>query len=114
MKRPSMPWCLLPICLALCALCNAAGPDSPTVVFERGNAYYQSGDFPAAERAYRSLLDQGVDSGSLYYNLGNSCFKQKKLGEAIYYWEKARRKLPGDAENHREPAIRKSPGCGPD
>jgi len=98
MKRSPMPRCLLPVFLALCVLCNAAGPDSLKVAFERGNAYYQSGDFPAAERAYRSLLEQGVDSGTLYYNLGNACFKQKKLGEAIYFWEKASRILPGDAE----------------
>ena len=25
-------------------------------------------------------------------------FKQKRLGEAIYYWEKARHKLPADQE----------------
>ncbi len=30
--------------------------------------------------------------------LGNACFKQRKLGEAIYYWEKARRQMPADAE----------------
>jgi hypothetical protein len=44
------------------------------------------------------LLDRGVDSSAVYYNLGNACFKQKKLGEAIYYWEKARRRMPADAD----------------
>ncbi len=39
-----------------------------------------------------------MDSGSVYYNLGNACFKQKKLGEAIYYWEKAQQKLPADRD----------------
>ncbi len=67
-------------------------------VLNQGNAHYQSGDFAAAERSYRLLLDQRVDSGIVYYNLGNACFKQKKLGEAIYYWEKARRRLPGDTD----------------
>ena len=76
----------------------AADAESLPAVFRQGNAHYQSGDFPAAERAYRRLLDQGVDSGAVYYNLGNACFKQKKLGEAIYFWEKARRRMPTDAE----------------
>ena len=30
--------------------------------------------------------------------MGNACFKQKRLGDAIYYWEKARHKLPADRE----------------
>lgn len=67
-------------------------------VFAQGNAQYQKGDFASAERFYRQILDAGVDSGSLYYNLGNVCFKQKKLGEAIYYWEKARQRMPGDPD----------------
>jgi hypothetical protein len=71
---------------------------SAAAVFAEGNGHYQSGDFAAAERSYRLLLDQGIDSGAVYYNLGNACFKQKKLGEAIYYWEEARRKLPGDSD----------------
>jgi len=76
----------------------AAGAESLTAVFSLGNAHYQSGDFPAAERAYRLLLERGADSGAVYYNLGNACFKQRKLGEAIYYWEKARRRMPADAD----------------
>ena len=93
----------LVLCIALAvplqgSVCAAAGAESLQVVFNQGNAHYQSGDFSAAERAYRLLLDQGVDSGAVYYNLGNACFKQKKLGEAIYYWEKARRRMPGDSD----------------
>ena len=69
-----------------------------TALFAQANAHYQSGDFGSAEQLYRQLAAKGADSGELYYNLGNACFKQKKLGEAIYYWEKARRRLPGDPD----------------
>jgi tetratricopeptide (TPR) repeat protein len=67
-------------------------------LFSQGNACYQGGQFDAAERYYRQLLDSGIVAGPVYYNLGNACFKQKKLGEAIYYWEKARQELPRDAD----------------
>jgi tetratricopeptide (TPR) repeat protein len=67
-------------------------------LFAQGNSEYQKGNYASAERHYRRILDSGVDSGALYYNLGNVCFKQKRLGEAIYYWEKARQILPGDRE----------------
>jgi len=71
--------------------------DAPRI-FARGNAEYQRGDYASAERHYREIIDSGIDSGPVYYNLGNTCFKQKRLGEAIYYWEKAGQKSPSDRE----------------
>jgi len=44
------------------------------------------------------LIERGFEGGALYYNLGNACFKQQKLGEAIYFWQKARQRLPGDPD----------------
>ncbi len=69
-----------------------------SALFDEANKSYQKGDFAAAERQYEQLLAKGVDSGELYYNLGNACFKQKHLGEAIYFWEKAKQKLPRDPD----------------
>jgi tetratricopeptide (TPR) repeat protein len=85
--------------LGCIALAGAAAQQDATALFKQGNEHYQSGDFQAAERCYRNLIEsQPIDSGTVYYNLGNACFKNKKLGEAIYYWEKARRKLPADSD----------------
>jgi tetratricopeptide (TPR) repeat protein len=67
-------------------------------LFSEGSSHYQKGDFVSAERVYRQLLDAGVESGTVYYNLGNACFKQRKLGEAIYFWEEARQRLASDRE----------------
>jgi tetratricopeptide (TPR) repeat protein len=67
-------------------------------IFARGNSEYQKGDYASAEGLYRQILDSGAESGPLYYNLGNACFKQKRLGEAIYYWEKAQQLLPTDRD----------------
>jgi tetratricopeptide (TPR) repeat protein len=67
-------------------------------LFAQGNSEYQKGNYPSAEQYYNQILNSGVDSSPLYYNLGNVCFKQKRLGEAIYYWEKAQQKLPADRE----------------
>ena len=74
------------------------GQDYPEKLFTQGNSEYQKGNYESAERYYSQILNSGFDSGSLYYNLGNACFKQKRLGDAIYYWEKARYKLPADRE----------------
>ena len=70
----------------------------PEALFDQGNSAYQEGDFQAAEQYYHRILDSGFENGPLYFNLGNACFKQKKLGAAIYYWEKAKLLLPSDRQ----------------
>src|SRR5437773_2608376 len=77
---------------------SAGVPQSPAGMFAEANRLYQNGDFSGAELLYKRLIETHIDSGVLYYNLGNACIKQKRLGEAIYYWEKAQRKLPGDRD----------------
>ena len=74
-------------------------------LFIQGNAEYQKGSYALAEKYYTQILNSGVDSGSVYYNLGNACFKEKKLGEAIYYWEKAQQKLPADRDLRENLAL---------
>jgi tetratricopeptide (TPR) repeat protein len=66
--------------------------------FAQGNAEYQKGNYASAEHYYGQILNSGIDSGALYCNMGNACFKQKRLGDAIYYWEKALQRLPADRE----------------
>ena len=72
--------------------------ESIAVLLADANALYQKSDFAGAERGYRQLMERGFEGGVLYYNLGNACFKQQKLGEAIYFWQRARQKLPGDPD----------------
>jgi tetratricopeptide (TPR) repeat protein len=89
----------LPVTICLAVIAAAAAPrESVTLLFAEANSLYQKGEYTNAERFYLQLLDKGIDSGALFYNLGNACFKQKKLGEAIYYWKKTLQKLPGDPD----------------
>jgi tetratricopeptide (TPR) repeat protein len=78
--------------------CAAQNQATPAKLYETGNLEYQKGNYGGAEQCYRRILNSGINTGPLYYNLGNACFKQKKLGEAIYYWEKARQLMPSDKE----------------
>jgi tetratricopeptide (TPR) repeat protein len=81
-----------PVCFA------SSGTAAPADRFAAANRLYQQGDFSGAEQAYLELLSGGIQSAEVFYNLGNACFKQRKLGQAIYFWEKARRRLPGDSD----------------
>jgi tetratricopeptide (TPR) repeat protein len=83
--------------LFLAGLVQASEP--PEYLFSLANSAYQKGNYMEAEQDYLHILASGVDSGPLYYNLGNACFKQKHIGDAIYYWEKALQKSPGDRDS---------------
>ena len=98
MKRCPLVLVLLLACVGAARPEAAPAPETLSRTFAEANGAYQKGDYDAAEQSYRRLLDANVDSGTVYYNLGNVCFKQKRLGEAIYYWEKARRQMPGDRD----------------
>lgn len=62
------------------------------------NSLYESGRFLEAALVYEQLIDQGFESGALYYNLGNAYFKQGDLGRAILSYRRAERLYPRDAD----------------
>ena len=64
--------------------------------FDEGNQRYQDGDYDGALASYVRILDQGLESGDLFYNIGNTYFKLSELGPAILYYERARRLMPAD------------------
>ena len=66
--------------------------------YQEGNRLYQEGEFEEARASYLRLVEAGFESGELYYNIGNSYFKLGDLAQAILYYERARRLLPGDGD----------------
>lgn len=89
------------IAIAL-ALLNggATAQDKPDAnqLFYTGNHYYQKQDYVNAVDQYVKLLDTGVESGALYYNIGNGFLKLGKIGYAILCYEKAKRMIPHDSD----------------
>ena len=66
--------------------------------FEQANHWYQQEQFDSADVYYRKCIDAGMVNAALYYNLGNTCFRRHRMGEAILYYERARRLAPVDAD----------------
>lgn len=66
------------------------------VQFDQANGYYRSGDYKGAAAAYEKILSNGYEHAALYYNLGNSYFKEQNLPAAILNFERARRLAPHD------------------
>jgi len=60
-------------------------------------AYY-SKNYKEAITNYEKLVNDGYKSYQLYFNLGNSYFRNSELGKAIYYYELARKVNPNDED----------------
>lgn len=78
------------IILALLVSATAmAQSDMPTTWFEEGNAAYNEGNYDLALEKYGHIVDFGVESAPLYYNMGNVYYKLKEYPLSILYYEKA-------------------------
>jgi tetratricopeptide (TPR) repeat protein len=71
------------------------GPDS---IFLKASLYYKAAQYDEAIAQYYLLIRQGVESGSLFYNLGNCYLKKGQFGKAILNYERAKRIIPSDAD----------------
>lgn len=101
MRRP--PWGMLVATIAAAlwwARAAQAAISSPEAAFDRANEAYKHGRYQEAVNGYLSVRTQGVESGALYYNLGNACLKSDRKGEALWAYLMAARFLPGDADLH--------------
>lgn len=74
------------------------------------NAAYQAGRFDDAARGYADVAALGLESAELYYNWGNACLRQGRLGPAILNYRRALRLNPGlvDASSNLTYARRRT------
>jgi tetratricopeptide (TPR) repeat protein len=91
---------VLVVVLALAMWPAAIRADSPgdAEAMAATNSLYESGRYLEAALVYEQLIDQGYESGALYYNLGNAYFKQGDLGRTILSYRRAERLYPRDAD----------------
>lgn len=67
---------------------------SPKELFQQGNQAYGKADYQSAIKAYETILNTGYESALVYYNLGNSYYRQDEYGQAILNYERALRLKP--------------------
>ena len=70
----------------------------PYKLFYAANQNYEKREYEKAAKDYAAIIEMGLESGSLCYNLGNSFLKLGKLGYAILCYEKAKRIIPHDSD----------------
>ncbi len=66
--------------------------------FENANTLFTEEKYEEAISAYTEILNSGVESAELYYNLGNSCYKSGLLPKAILNYERALLLAPHDKD----------------
>jgi len=93
-----LPFTLCGVCLCWATCLAAAAPTAPQTAFFRANTLYTQGQYAEAVEAYEAVLQSGLVSGNLYFNLGNAYLKAGQVGRAILNYERARRFLPSDLD----------------
>jgi tetratricopeptide (TPR) repeat protein len=88
---------LLAISLACFPEVHAQSQDALRI-FQAGNEYYAQNNYKAAIEQYQKVLELGIVSDVVLYNLANAHFKNNQLGNAILFYEKAYRLAPHDRE----------------
>ena len=57
--------------------------------FDEANLLYNEGRYIDAIEVYNKILDSGLHSSDLYFNIGNSYYKINDVPNSIFYYEKA-------------------------
>ena len=94
MKKLSFSFLFLFITAVLFA---GSAMDFQSLVSKADKAY-TDGHFGEAIASYEKVLQAGFESSSLYYNLGNSYYKDNQYPAAILNYEKARKLDPGNED----------------
>jgi tetratricopeptide (TPR) repeat protein len=66
--------------------------------FDQGNQLYKNEQYQAAIMRWEAVLESGVHSASIYYNMANAYYHLSDLASSIYYYEKALMLNPEDTD----------------
>lgn len=66
--------------------------------FNQANKFYDNQNYDSAFHYYQQIVNSGVSNSTVYYNLGNTCYRMKQTGLARLYFEKAAKLSPDDQD----------------
>lgn len=96
MKRLTSILSILALCIA--TLFPASSYAASLSLTEKGDSAYEADNYAQAEQFYLLALKQEGASPSLYYNIGNACYRQGSLGKAVVNYERALKLDPTDED----------------
>ena len=84
------------ITIVFICLLNSINATNPIII--EAEKAYDNKNYKLAIEKYEGLINEGFKSFELYYNIGNSYYRNKNIGKAIYYYELARKINPNDED----------------
>jgi tetratricopeptide (TPR) repeat protein len=86
---------IVALCMASSFVAQAQIVDS---IWAKANTLYASGSYDEALQHYTMIEASGEVSADLFYNIGNTYFKQNNLSKSILYYERALKLHPEDRD----------------
>lgn len=86
------------IILLLALSAGLASADDNKILLEEANKKYSEDNFDQAIGLYQKVIENGMESAAVYFNLGNAYFKINNMPSAILYYEKAKKLRPNDED----------------
>ena len=84
------------LCFSLiCSGCNTVPPEQ-LQTFQDAQSAFDAEDYPLSVALYQRMLDEGVRSGAVYFNLGNAYARAHEPVRAVASYYLAKRYIPGD------------------
>lgn len=71
---------------------------TPADSLQKANELYAANEFSKAIELYENIVNQGNESYILYFNLGNSYYKNGEITKAILNYERANKLNPNDGD----------------
>ncbi|MDP6685828.1 MAG: tetratricopeptide repeat protein [Candidatus Omnitrophota bacterium] len=98
MKVTTMKKSSLFLILIFSIFANIVLAESPQGIYTKANLNYENENFEEAIFLYETLVEMDSASAEVFYNLGNSYFKLKRIGKAILNYERSLRMMPRDRD----------------
>ena len=84
------------LCFSLICLGCTAAPTERVRTFQDAQSAYDAEDYRRAAALYEQLIEQGMHSGTVYYNLGNAWARADEPIRAVAAYYLAKRYIPND------------------
>jgi tetratricopeptide (TPR) repeat protein len=82
----------------LILIISSYAQDSTLVLWNKANELYVSENYQEAVDTYTQIMDSGLESAKLYFNLGNAYYKTGDISNAILNYERAKILAPQDKD----------------
>lgn len=86
------------VCIIILMFSLVAYSQEVNKLFAEGNTFYKEENYTRALGVYLAIEEQGMESDDLYFNIANCYYKMNKVAPAIYYYEKALKVNPANAD----------------